>query len=103
MLDFQAFCQNVMLVAALQRLLVLDMCFLDTTEWSITILEIYCEVGCMMPQAEGVLKPNLATHLACGHLTGIAKEEKELVLVLNKECYEVCLPTFRHIHMCMNK
>lgn len=42
-----------------------------------------------MPEAECGLKPKLATHLACGHLTGITKEDKDLVLILNRECYEV--------------
>ncbi|CAL8465769.1 g5305 [Coccomyxa elongata] len=41
------------------------------------------------PQAESVLNLNLAKHLACGHLTGIAKENKDLVRILNNECYEV--------------
>lgn len=44
----------------------------------------------MTPQAESVLRLNLAKHLACGHLTGIAKESKDLVPILNNECYEVC-------------
>lgn len=43
----------------------------------------------MMPEAERVLNPNLATHLACGHLTGLAREDMSLMLILNKECYEV--------------
>ncbi len=33
---------------------------------------------------------NLAAHLACGHLLGVVKEEKGLIPILNKECYEVC-------------
>ena len=44
----------------------------------------------MMAQAESVLKPSLAMHLACGHLTGIVKEDKDLVPKLTKECYKVC-------------
>lgn len=40
-------------------------------------------------QAESMLTMKLATHLACGHLTGIAKEEKDLAHLLQKECYEV--------------
>ncbi|BDA51618.1 hypothetical protein COCOBI_19-1740 [Coccomyxa sp. Obi] len=40
-------------------------------------------------QAEIVLKPSLAMHLACAHLMGIAKEDNDLMLILNKECYEV--------------
>ncbi len=43
----------------------------------------------VMAQTEMVLKPSLAMHLACGHLTGIIKEDKDLVPLLTKECYEV--------------
>ena len=43
-----------------------------------------------MSQAKTVLKPTLAAHLACGHLLGVVKEEKDLIPTLNKECYEVC-------------
>lgn len=43
----------------------------------------------MMSQAKTVLKPTLAAHLACGHLLGIVKEEKDLIPTLNKVCYEV--------------
>ena len=57
----------------------------------------------MMSQAKTVLKPTLAAHLACGHLLGIVKEEKDLIFTLNKECYEVCqnfftnyISNFRH-------
>ena len=44
----------------------------------------------VVPQADSVLKPSLAMHLACGHLTGIVKEDKDLVPKLTIECYEVC-------------
>ena len=44
----------------------------------------------VVPQADSVLKPSLAMHLACGHLTGIVKEDNDLVPKLTIECYEVC-------------
>ncbi|CAL8465828.1 g5364 [Coccomyxa elongata] len=47
------------------------------------------EVVLIIIEAEDVLKPNLATHLACGHLSGIAKENTNLMFILNRECYEV--------------
>lgn len=43
-----------------------------------------------MPQEEVVLKPSLVMHLACGHLIGIAKEDNDAMLTLNKDCHEVC-------------
>ncbi|KAK9918713.1 hypothetical protein WJX75_006214 [Coccomyxa subellipsoidea] len=43
----------------------------------------------LMPQGEGLLKPNLATHLVCGQLSGIALHAEHLMQRLTEACCQV--------------
>lgn len=43
----------------------------------------------LMPQGERLLKPNLATHLVCGQLSGIALHAEHLMQRLTEACCQV--------------